>query len=673
MATIGTRNSRVATNDQSGYRPDIDGLRAVAVIAVMLFHIDLPNIAVPGGFTGVDVFFVISGYLITQILLNDSGNGRLKRFWVRRFWRIFPALFVVVAASLIAGHFWLIPDEYGTLAGSARYALFALSNWYFYVNTGYFDQAAELMPLLHTWSLAVEEQFYLVWPLLILAVGAGRSRWALPLIVAGLALASIAYAEYLVREDSKAAFYHPLARAWELALGGLIACLPKRAIGKIWAQGIDVCGAALIGVSLFALGETDPFPGLNAAFACVGTALLLLPKERSIVARGLSLAPVRGIGLISYSLYLWHWPILVFALHATDHDLDAAQSWGVLAASFLFAFFSWRYVEQPLRKPAERRRYHAPLAAATMLVLTASATVIFTSGGLKGRLPVHALSISDRDSMWAWKPQNANPDQLGGFVTLGDDWENADYRIVLWGDSHAAHLAPLIDSRLLAQPSTSVALYQSCAPHIDGVDTQIRKQTAQYNDACRAARSTLVGFLERETVDAVVLAAAWASSVRMIAPGSRADTGIEILHDSLARTVDAIRQHVPDIAIVGQIPSWRIDPIPCALAYLAEFHTGRCDGRLPVIAVDGLYDTHFASDAVIEEIANAASGVTAHPLTDRMCTDSHCLSFWEDEFLYMDEGHLRRNLPIDVRAALAERLDLDAVLGNGAGKLAARD
>lgn len=295
-------------NARPDYRSDIDGLRAVAVLGVLVYHYGATWL--PGGFTGVDVFFVISGFLITSILRREilAGEFSLLGFYDRRLRRIAPALFAVLLVSLVAGWFLLIPGDYADMAKSAAYSAGGLGNLYFFWNTGYFDQAADLQPMLHMWSLGVEEQFYFVWPplLFLLMTRLSSQRVVVGVLAIGLAVA-FAFAVWDVSVHPKAAFYLPHARAWELALGAILAFLPR--IGnRLLSEVMVAAGLALIAWSYLVITSKDPFPGLNAAYACIGAALVIWPKSPTFFAGPLSLRPMVWVGLISYSLYLWHWP-----------------------------------------------------------------------------------------------------------------------------------------------------------------------------------------------------------------------------------------------------------------------------------------------------------------------------------------------------------------------------
>lgn len=343
------------------YLPAIDGLRAIAVLAVVAYHAGLP---VPAGFVGVDVFFVISGYLITALLAREQdATGRIDMlaFYARRVRRILPALVVVVAATVAASAVLLPDASLARVMRSAASALGVTANIHFQNATGgYFDQDSDLMPLLHTWSLSVEEQFYFIWPLLLVLIV--RRRWLLVV----LAALSLGLAQWGLQVDPEAAFFQMPARFWELAVGGLIALAPQRPLR----------GVATVGLVTLAIAIAYPmpaFPGAGALPAVLGAGLVVHAVHSGRSVRALELAPVRFVGLISYSLYLWHWPLL--SLYRATH-LEApgvAVSLVLCAAAGVLAWLSYRFIETPARRGfrtlSARRVVGAGVTACLALIL----------------------------------------------------------------------------------------------------------------------------------------------------------------------------------------------------------------------------------------------------------------------------------------------------------------
>ncbi len=334
-------------------RADIDGLRALAVVPVVLYHFHVAPFG--GGYVGVDVFFVISGFLITGLIHAEmrSGEYSLAAFYERRARRILPALFAVVAAAAVAALFLLFPADLRRFGESVAATALFVSNFDFWQQSGYFDAGAEAKPLLHTWSLAVEEQFYLLFPLL-LGLFRSAGRRGLLLLAGGLALASFGFGLWAVRAYPAMAFYLAPARVWELMLGAILALAEVPRPPRWIAEALSLLGLALLAVAVFAFSPDTPMPGANALLPCLGAALLIYANGAgdTLAARGLSLRPMVFAGLISYSLYLWHWPVFVFARYLRVAPLGAAETLALIALSVGLAVLSWRFVERPFRDPA---------------------------------------------------------------------------------------------------------------------------------------------------------------------------------------------------------------------------------------------------------------------------------------------------------------------------------
>lgn len=366
------------------YRSEIDGLRALAVLPVMLFHAGVPGFR--GGFVGVDVFFVISGYLITSILIHDieAGGYSLLGFYERRVRRILPALFFVMLMCLPFAWFWMTPQDLRDFAISVAAVPVFLSNVLFWRQSDYFDTASEFKPLLHTWSLAVEEQFYLVYPLVLVYVVRHRRDWLLALIVIA-ALADLAIAEWAARAKPAPAFFLAPFRGWELLLGAGLAITgqpfkPDHGIGAGLRALTAWGGIALIAWSVVAFRDSMVFPGLNALAPAVGTALIIRSAHPDNAAgRLLGSRVMVGVGLISYSAYLWHQPLLAFLrLRAFDHPGTDASLLTV-AIALMLAYLTWRYVEAPFR---DRRRS----SRGQVFTFALAASAAFVALGLIGYL-----------------------------------------------------------------------------------------------------------------------------------------------------------------------------------------------------------------------------------------------------------------------------------------------
>lgn len=470
------------------YRKEIDGLRCIAVLSVLIYHAGFSAFGVkllPGGFLGVDVFFVISGYLITGIVLSECNDGSwsLLRFYERRARRILPALFVVIAATILLAWWLMTPAQmmdFGASAGAT--ALFG-SNVFFWLDTGYFSEAIELKPLAHTWSLAVEEQFYLVLPLMIWSlVKVSRGRYLAGTLIA-VAAASFVSALWLGANRPAANFYLLPSRGWELLGGSLLAFLEskrQRPTAGLLQKVAPVVGLMMIVGSVVLVNGSMRHPGFVTMPVIAGTMLLIwFAGARGVTTRLLTFRPIVGIGLISYSLYLWHQPLFSFARLYSINDLLLWQRVVLVGISIPIAFLSWRYVERPFRQAGVigKKTIWVSSAAATAAVLVWSG-IALKAQGWQGRMPpaFQHLAVVER-GYWNEKGE----DCLKTNCRVGDPVEPS---IAVVGDSHAAMLAMSFDKALkgtgmAADVVASGSVYVSQYPDFyRGLDDVLERQKA---------------------------------------------------------------------------------------------------------------------------------------------------------------------------------------------------
>lgn len=424
------------------YRPEIDGLRALAVLPVILFHAGFETFS--GGFVGVDVFFVISGYLITTIILKEleQGDFSIARFYERRARRILPALFLVMFVCIPFAWLWLLPDDMQRFSQSLVAVSTFVSNLLFWQESGYFDTAAELKPLLHTWSLAVEEQYYVLFPLFLVLVWPFGKRWILVLLALGAVL-SLSLAEWGSFRRPAATFYLLPTRGWELLLGALIAFYLSKD-NRLKAAGVtgEIAGAlglVLILYPIFTFDKQTPFPGLYALVPTFGAALVILfSTQQTLIGKIVGNKLFVSIGLISYSAYLWHQPILAFARHRVSVDLKVGLVWALIALTFVLAVLSWKFVELPLRS---RGRF----SRKTILVLSVISASFFIMFGTYGN---YTSGFKERFASLT-PPERWGQIKCHGKVAISryDDplseclGQGGDVgQIFLIGDSHAAQL-----------------------------------------------------------------------------------------------------------------------------------------------------------------------------------------------------------------------------------------
>jgi peptidoglycan/LPS O-acetylase OafA/YrhL len=344
------------------YRAEIDGLRALAVLPVILFHAGFEWFS--GGFVGVDVFFVISGYLITTIIISEMAEGKFSivNFYERRARRILPALFFVMAACLPFAWLWLTPSDLKDFGQSLVAVSTFSSNILFWLESGYFDTAAELKPLLHTWSLAVEEQYYILFPIFLMLTWRLGIKWIL-ILLSIVFFISLGIAQWGAYNSPTAAFFLLPTRGWELLVGVFAAFYLKyntHLKSHSLNQALSLLGFCLIVYSIIAFDETTPFPSLYALVPTIGTGLLILcTVPKTLVHKLLSLKFIIGIGLISYSAYLWHQPLLAFARHRLLGEVSELTLIALCLISLVLAWFSWKFVEAPFRNKKTLNGLHS--------------------------------------------------------------------------------------------------------------------------------------------------------------------------------------------------------------------------------------------------------------------------------------------------------------------------
>jgi peptidoglycan/LPS O-acetylase OafA/YrhL len=535
------------------YRPDIDGLRAVAVLPVVFYHLNVSLVS--GGFVGVDIFFVISGYLITSLISAEMSDGTysVTSFYVRRARRIFPALFFVCAVTALFVFLFCLPSDAKRFSSSLAAATLFASNFYFYVTSDYFAAAADTQPLLHSWSLAVEEQFYIFFPLILLLVRRYFARREKRIMIA-LALLSLAISVWLVRTDQAGAFYLLHSRAWELLLGALLAIgtIPEIR-SRALAGALGLLGLALIVGSVLFYEERMPFPGLAALAPCLGAALLIhTGKDASLpAARALSLAPVRFIGLISYSLYLWHWPIDVISRYFAfwygwDPDLKPHKL-AVLALSFACAILSWHFVEKPFRQRPYRVGSAVILSAsaASMAALVLAAGLVYPLSLRFWNMPENAQRVlatldyrptnSKRSCFLGPKTNDLRFFNQAGCLALSDTKKNW----LLIGDSQAADLWAGL-SRVNPEINLLQGTASGCRPLLDAPGE--RRCTD-------LMRFLFTDFIPKHRFDVILLSARWS-------PGNI---------EALKETANALKRYAGRVVVLGPRVEYKQD-LPWLLA-----------------------------------------------------------------------------------------------------------
>ena len=522
------------------YRPDVDGLRAVAIAGVVAFHA-FPG-AVRGGFTGVDVFFVISGYLISRIIWSGLADGtfRLAWFYGRRALRLFPALVLVLAATLAAGRWLFLPDAYETLGKDVAAAAAFASNLLLWDDAGYFGENAALRPLTHLWSLAVEEQFYLVFPLLLVAA---KRSWRLAgASLAALLAASFAWNVHAAGADPAAAFYLLPSRFWELAAGAALAYVQLGGwrVRPRAATALSLAGLALIPLAFLGPSASSLFPGWWALAPTAAAFLLIASGPETVVNRRvLAAPPLVLLGKISYPLYLWHFPLLVFARVEWGPSLSVPASLALVAVSVALAYGTYRLVELPLRGSFARRQWRPAVLVAPLAAAGCAGLAVFMAAGLPGRVPIELqrLTTVAFDHKQAYRESRCFLQPWQGARAFRDDCVDPGpgKLLLLWGDSHAAHLYPGLRAESHARGFRIAQLTASACPPLAGYRSSERPKCHGINDAVLARARSL-------RPDAVVLSARWEEYTSL---------------DGLEGTVLALRRlGVREITVVGPSPNW---------------------------------------------------------------------------------------------------------------------
>lgn len=603
----------------TAYRADIDGLRAIAVLGVVGFHA-FPR-ALRGGFTGVDIFFVISGFLISGLIFHDLQRERFTftRFYARRFRRIFPALIVVLTASLIYGGFALAPDEYRELGKQAAAGAGFVSNILQWSQSGYFDQRATSKPLLHLWSLGVEEQFYFAWPIIIVATFSRSAR--LLYVCCGLILASFIACVALTPRYSIAAFYLPMMRFWELLAGALLAYAfifgfgarrTQLALPRALSEPLAWLGLLLILASLALIDRARAFPGWWALLPALGTALLVATPRAWFNRTILANRALVYIGLISYPLYLWHWALFTFLRIANEAE-EPPKLWRLLAiaAAFLLAWLTYVWVEKPIRFTATRDAMPFRLVAC-MAACGALAVVIYLSDGLSFRFPaeIRRVAAFNYDHERALH-ETAYRDGVcfGSFAyrepQCVDEPQGAAPLLVLWGDSHAASLYPGLRAEQ-GRRGFRIAQFTSsaCAPLID-LKSEHRARCLEFNNAVIVRLAAL-------KPDVILLEAHWA-----VYGGLNGLPSFEAA--ALRETVQKLHDiGIPRIIVMGGLPTWKIYQARAAFKIWSRLHS------LPERSSEYLDRAPFAADIRVRQALAGTPALFVSPI-DELCEDGACL------------------------------------------------
>lgn len=606
------------------YRRDLDGLRGVAVGAVVAYHLGLP--LAPGGFVGVDVFFVLSGFLITGIIAAElrAGAFSIMSFYDRRIRRIVPALVFVCACTTAAALAFLMPGELKHFAWSLLATALSVSNIWCLTHSGYFDPSAEVQPLFHTWSLGVEEQFYVIFPLILMAAFKW-SRGRLEAIIWILLAGSLALSVVRLAGHPQSTFFLLPTRAWELLTGSVIALgLVPKPNSRPLRDAACALGLLAIAIAVFGYTSKTPFPGLAALLPCIGAALVIWAGQgENTPARLLTVGPMVFLGLISYSLYLWHWPLIVFANLLNVETLSAPQKIAVAIASIVLATLTWRFIEQPFRRRGAGG-FTRPVilwsGGLSLGALAGIALLFMSLQGVPGRFAPQVLEIAAAEgdsSSWRKKCHfdGTAAGKYGNSCVFGAP---VPPKIIVYGDSHGAELSVALGALAETRNESVRQITASGCPPAAGFSYLRRGGCAKYNEAMLAKLVSIAP----ATIVIAANSSAWATEAS------------ERYWQGLRTSLAALSAAGHRLIVLSQIPH-----LPNQMPAPASVARWTIQGNHPA-------DFAFAPDEELSEVnANLrtiASEVNATyvPVGPTLCKDGKCHAYLDDAVLYFDDNHL---------------------------------
>ncbi|MGM9479574.1 acyltransferase family protein [Roseateles sp. NT4] len=611
---------------KSTYRPDIDGLRALAVSAVVGFHA-FPNL-VKGGFVGVDIFFVISGFLISRIILTSLEDSTFSylHFYKRRIQRIVPALILVCVSTLAVGWYVLMSDEFVLLGTEMSGGAAFLANFVLWSQAGYFDPAADTKPLLHLWSLAIEEQFYVVWPVILSMVSKRRlGAWILT-----LGTASFIFGVLLLNKDAVAAFYSPFARIWELLVGAVLAhtTLTRRLSCSTWVNPVAGLGVLVALIAIVNLTKESKFPGWWALLPTAGAVLLLLADGSWFNRVVLSSRLAVYVGKISYPLYLWHWPVLVFFKVVKGSVLTPSERAIAVTLALVLAHLTWRFVERRVRHSAKP---HVASALVAGLASVACVGAVAHAGTFEPRLrDVSFSKILLAGNDWQYPPPSSNLHSLGALRYSDLHSARASDTLFL-GDSHMEQYGPRIEAVIRENPSASngailVGNQRACS---------LVREIMLRTHTCDDALELLEELIGKPSTQRIVLSVSWLKfSEELQQPLAR-----KALSDYLARVAATKGKRIyillsapagPQLAPKNMFTGSRLSKI--SPKPIADLHFD------PVEFTRQMDALHFA----VRSIATSLNAVVIDPLRT-LCTPDECPIFDSNgRPLYLDTDHMTR-------------------------------
>ena len=636
------------------YREDIDGLRAISVLVVLLNHVGIGLFS--GGFIGVDVFFVISGYLITTIIVREiqSNEFSLTRFYERRIRRILPALMIVVTFTVAVCAVMYDAEKFRDFGKSVIATTLFASNINFWKESGYFDAPSRLKPLLHTWSLAVEEQFYIFFPLFMVVLYR-YARKISPFILLGTAILSFGLSSQGMSKDPSAAFYLAHLRAWELLAGSLLAVnfIPVK-FGKKYGNIIGLTGLAMIVIPIFQYSESTKFPGLSALAPVLGAAFVLYSgmEGKSVAGQFLSLPPLVFIGKISYSLYLWHWPLIIFIKYYMIRQMTSVETGIMLVATLIVSTLSWRFVETPFRSKhfMSTRQIYAFAASGMVVMFFAGGTVYYLKGFPERQGLEHLAIDTKKEEVWLLKKCNINLTDNPQAITpceIGDGSQPPSFMI--WGDSHTPTYGKAIHISAVKNELSGILTYSPGCPTLLNIIP-----SPQIGDvSCGHYNEMVLSYLkDHPEINTVILASRWTiwlegtrykleegvntnitDALNETPPGASTE---DLFTLGLERTITTLMALDRNVIIIAPLPEIGYD-VPSA-NFIAS-RTGRDINKIVAPSIEEYLARNQRTFTIFQAFENKYGIQIIEPWKS-LCQENICRAAINRIPLYNDDDHL---------------------------------
>ena len=622
------------------YEPHVDGLRAIAVLSVLIYHID--NTIIPGGFLGVDIFFVISGYLISSIVLGsiEKQEPFIKTFYTKRIKRILPLYFSVVLISAVVAYWLFLPNDLINFAESALASNLFISNYFFWADGGYFSKAAELKPLLHTWSLSVEEQFYIVWPLFIYLFVKYLDKRLFYAVV----LLSITVSIWVGLQDKDFSYYSSITRAYELMLGAAIPLLSLKKI-SINKHIMNLSMVTMI-LCFFMINKSMMIPGYVSIIVTVATVILIIGgQSRSITLNILQSKLFVSLGLISYALYMIHWPVLAFMRYVYIEPNVIHYTVAVISI-FLLAILSKKYIEQPFIK--SNSTFSQSLVR--YVLLPSSVIVAFCSYVTITNGDINRFKASEAKIIKQISPPSKNIpsckrakhnilDQAECWLTSKTSFEQPAKRILLWGDSHAGHFSPFFKEMSKVQ---NIELFKLSFPGCPPI-TGIIRANRNYGQECKEHNQIVRDhIIQNGNFDLIVLAANWINYTKGANVAYDLSQPITI-ESSAATTYDALTKMLEEITrkqnvlLFNSVPNFYVNAGDCEVkkrlfSVISDFECGR-DAK-------AFFEEKQILNDYLERMEQQLSALSVISFDKIICAGKSCEPSINNNIYYRDQNHL---------------------------------